>query len=171
MSPKSDLELVRVAASRRSFLLSWRLYLVYLVVGIGYQIVVPSASGEVPGMLIAICAVGVWWFNRTRAVWIERHALGVTVRTRRWAKYEDLSSGRLRSDGTVIAEHPPGVTVSYEAAPQAWWRSDRKLTLGVETYAIYPESRALAAALIDESRWDRLEGVHDATASGEAGIL
>ena len=152
----TQLELVRIAASKRRFLLSWRLAALYLVATIGCQLMVGSGGGPViegSGPIILVGAVLLWWFNRTKAVWIERDADGLRIRTRRWAKWEDLSSGRLRSTGTVTHEFPVDVAVAYDPDLIAWWRSDREITIDQIRFAVHPEARNLAEALVDQSRW------------------
>lgn len=149
-------EVVRVAASSRKFLVSWKVGFGCFLAVVVYSVVLGGGDvPELPGPVILGLVLVLWWFNRANAVWVERDREGVRVRTRRWSRYEDWYSGKIRAPGTVLIEFSDEVLVSYAEKPAAWWRSDRELTVGTHRLSIYPEAERLASALADVDRWER----------------
>jgi len=152
-----DLELVRVAASSRPFLLRGGVFVALFLLAVGIDAVVESRFPDLVGVIVYPMGAFVWWLNRRNAVWIERDMQGVRVLTRRWWKYQDLWSGKLRATGKVLNRFPADVAVTYDSGTASWWRSDRSLTVDGIRFCVYPESVKLAAALGDDRRWTRAE--------------
>lgn len=144
-----------MAASTRGFLVSWRVYVAYVVVVLLVDVVFSTdlRSIDWSPFVVVPGLIALWWFNRRNAVWVERDAAGIRVQTRRGWKWEDLSSGRLRLAGEVVADFPVGTHITYDPDAIAWWRADRTLIIDGRRFAVHPEGHKLAISLANEAQW------------------
>lgn len=148
----SESAVVRVAASRRGFLIGQWPFVAYYVLYVPVSLLV---SGKLPHVELPDWTVvfplalwaAYWWFNRQAAIWIERRPDGFAVRPRRWVRIGDLYTGRLRARTRITETFAADAPVSFEPSRIAWWRVDRTLLIDGRRYSVYPEGCANALLL------------------------
>lgn len=143
---------VRVAASRRSFLIGLWPIAAYYLLAVPVRLLWPSdaATLVLPGWTFVLPLavwLAYWLHNRRSAIWIERSHAGIAVRPRRWTRVGDLFTGKLRAQTPIEERFAPDAPVAFDASRIAWWRVDRTLIIDGRRYSVYPEACDNAALL------------------------